>query len=459
MSHQPIIDQSSNQEVNLSLTLSNQNQGVVLEIFWLKTIIDQRIKTYFDSKHIAFSQIPPPQFKEGCHYSRFLSQNGITDAKDRLLLALALCKKLRPEILDVFCSKNEITDMPYSEFGGHNNGQSNGFVPTLQTAFFLLSGDDIIENIAAISLYTPAHPLFKNNILTTEEVNDFSNTNLSLSERSTYGLFKPEQREEVLLSKLAAKKLQTKLSWHDLVLPNITRERLNEIELWLRYGEILLQDWEMNNRFNSGYKALFYGPPGTGKTLTATLLGTLVEQCVYRIDLSKLVSKYIGETSKNLDEIFEKAEKQKWILFFDEADSLFAKRTNVTNSNDRHANQETAHLLQRIEMCENLVILASNLKDNMDEAFLRRFQSIVYFPKPGPKERMAIWTKGFSQQADVSELDFSTLAKNFDLTGAEIMNVIRVSSLLTIKQDKCKVAMEDVISAIRQEKMKSGQII
>ena len=131
---------------------------------------------------------------------------------------------------------------------------------------------------------------------------------------------------------------------------------------------------------------LFHGPPGTGKTLTAGLLGKIAQKDVYRIDLSMVISKYIGETEKNLARLFDKAERKDWILFFDEADSLFGKRGQVKDAHDKYANQEVSYLLQRVEAYNGLVILASNFKNNIDEAFLRRFQSIIYFPLPAKEE-------------------------------------------------------------------------
>ena len=131
----------------------------------------------------------------------------------------------------------------------------------------------------------------------------------------------------------------------------------------------------MRKRVKPGYRALFHGPPGTGKTLTATLLGKHTGRPVFRIDLSRVVSKYIGETEKNLSRLFDKAEHKDWILFFDEADALFGKRTEIRDAHDKYANQEVAYLLQRIESYAGLVILATNQRGNIDEAFLRRFQA------------------------------------------------------------------------------------
>jgi SpoVK/Ycf46/Vps4 family AAA+-type ATPase len=149
------------------------------------------------------------------------------------------------------------------------------------------------------------------------------------------------------------------------------------------------------------------------------------------VDLSLLVSKYIGETEKNLARVFEQAERQRWILFFDEADALFGKRSDTNDAHDRYANQEVAYLLQRIETFEGVAILASNLHQNLDEAFLRRFEAVVYFPPPRAEERLRLWREGFSTKARVTA-DLERIARQHDLSGGAIINVIRRVSLAAI---------------------------
>src|SRR4029077_7397773 len=161
-----------------------------------------------------------------------------------------------------------------------------------------------------------------------------------------------------------------------------TLTELDEIKQWVLHGSTLLHGWNMRHKLQPGFTSLFYGHPGTGKTLSACLLGKHCGCDVYKIDLSLIVSKYIGETEKNLGRIFDVAEHKGWILFFDEADALFGKRTRVSDSHDRFANQEISFLLQRIEEFDGVVILASNIKENIDDAFVRRFHSVVHFPMP-----------------------------------------------------------------------------
>ena len=216
----------------------------------------------------------------------------------------------------------------------------------------------------------------------------------------------------------------------------------------------------MDARLQPGFTSLFHGPPGTGKTLSACLLGKHCGCDVYKIDLSMIVSKYIGETEKNLARIFDMAEHKQWILFFDEADALFGKRTRVDDAHDRYANQEISFLLQRIEEFNGVVILASNLKANIDDAFMRRLQSMVYFPMPKPAERLRIWTNAFSPRAEPEQkIDLGRIAEKYELAGGTIMNVVRYASLKALSRQSVVILLEDLEEGIRREFQKEGRTL
>ena len=216
----------------------------------------------------------------------------------------------------------------------------------------------------------------------------------------------------------------------------------------------------MRKKLNPGYRALFFGPPGTGKTLCANLLGKEFRKYVFRVDLSSLVSKYIGETEKNLARLFDEAEYKNWILFFDEADALFGKRTQVKDAHDRYANQEVSYLMQRIETFEGLVILASNLKANIDEAFARRFQSIVYFPYPSPDEQILIWKKAFPRKLKpATETDLHTVSQRYKLSGANIMNIVQYCCLAAMEQKQNEISMGLLTQGIQRELSKEGKAV
>ena len=192
--------------------------------------------------------------------------------------------------------------------------------------------------------------------------------------------------------------------------------------------------------------------------MTACLLGKSTGRDVYKIDLSLVISKYIGETEKNLAKVFDQAQHKGWILFFDEADALFGKRTETKDSHDRYANQEISFLLQRIETFDGIGILASNRREDLDEAFARRFESIIYFPMPRPEERLILWQQGFSPQARLDDsLDLEKIAREHTLSGGSIMNVIRYASLQALKEQSTLIDNEAVLQGIRQEYAKEGK--
>jgi SpoVK/Ycf46/Vps4 family AAA+-type ATPase len=239
--------------------------------------------------------------------------------------------------------------------------------------------------------------------------------------------------------------MATQKHWADIVLNFSTLEQIDQLRDWLRQHRELAHT---TNKLQDGYIALFYGPEGTGKSLSAAILANESGLKVYKIDLSQVVSKYIGETEKNLELLFSQAEKNNWILFFDEADALFGKRTGVKDSHDRYANQEVNYLLKKIENYDGLVIVASNSKSNIDSAFIRRFQSIIHFPLPTAAERKRIWETGFSENNLVLEkIDLDAIAREYELSPASIINVVHY---ITIKNNPA-VTQELVIKGVQHE--------
>jgi SpoVK/Ycf46/Vps4 family AAA+-type ATPase len=247
--------------------------------------------------------------------------------------------------------------------------------------------------------------------------------------------------------------------WEDIVLPEDTLEHLKEVSGFIKYKGKVHSDWGFENKLSlgKGLNVLFSGPPGTGKTMAAEILANEVKLDLYKIDLSGLVSKYIGETEKNLKKIFEEAETSNSILFFDEADALFGKRSEVKDSHDRYANIETAYLLQKMEEHEGIVILASNFRKNMDDAFLRRLHFTVEFPLPDDRSRENIWRKTFPKETPIAkDVDFAFLSK-FKLAGGNIKNIVLAASFLAAENSGA-VAMEHIIKATRREYEKIGKL-
>jgi SpoVK/Ycf46/Vps4 family AAA+-type ATPase len=279
-------------------------------------------------------------------------------------------------------------------------------------------------------------------------------TNEALSEISTGVPPLPD-----LSAHFPAELLDTTLSWEDLILEANTLSHIRDLETWLAFNDILLNEWQMKGRIKPGYRVLLHGPPGTGKTLTASLLGKYTDRPVYRIDLSTVVSKYIGETEKNLASLFDRAAHKNWILFFDEADSIFGKRTNVRDAHDKYANQEVSYLLQRIEAHPGLVLLATNFKDNIDDAFTRRFQSIIEFRMPAAAERLRLWELNIPSQITLADnVDMLSIARKYELSGSNITNIIQYCALQILKNNTHILNLEILMDGIRKEYQKENKM-
>ncbi|TFH47138.1 MAG: AAA family ATPase, partial [ANME-2 cluster archaeon] len=256
-----------------------------------------------------------------------------------------------------------------------------------------------------------------------------------------------------------ARKIEPHHTWNDIVLQEDTKEQLKEVSGYIKYKGIVYTDWGFDKKLSlgKGLNVLFSGPSGTGKTMAAEIIGREVGLDIYKIDLSSVVSKYIGETEKNLQKIFEEAETSNAILFFDEADSLFGKRSEIRDSHDRYANIEINYLLQKMEEHEGIVILSTNFKKNVDDAFLRRMHFAIEISSPDEKSRKKIWSIIFPHDTPVGEnVDFSFLSR-FKITGGNIKN-IALSAAFLAAGDSRTVDMEHIMRATKREFQKIGKL-
>lgn len=380
--------------------------------------------------------------------------------EEKVVLLLALMPHIYPQALDLFFIQNKELDRPYTEFGGWKGISHSGFLPTGETAVFLLGIDNPENRSFVTQMLGKDHWFHQQNVLRLEEQGagepllsgKLCVSDEFLSKVLNDGTYRPDYSGD-----FPAKRMETQLEWNDLVASHHLREELESISLWIDRENEIRSRWNLNKFVKPGYRCLFYGPPGTGKTLAALLLGKKHGMDVFRIDLSMIVSKYIGETEKNLAKIFDRAAHQSWILFFDEADALFGKRSETNSSNDRHANQEVAYLLQRIEDFPGMVVLATNLKDNLDDAFFRRFQSLLYFPVPDQALRMKLWQQmlpeGWSPE-DGEEL--IAFASTVELSGGSIVNVIQHCAILMFQQNHSNLTKNILKRAIEREQGKEG---
>lgn len=443
---------------------SDNARFLAQEIQWLSKVIDTRLDWHAADREGSdiLAHCPPvdPRIYLGS-YREFLLKNNCFHY-ERLALILALAPFVAPEKLDPLLLVNQAIGRRFTEFGGLMSGEQAVLVPTLQTALFLLGGRDLDQALRYQQRLIDS-PLFGSLDVLQRDTGEYQDNARLQGLRPS-----PEAREELLWgrqyhppfsSAFPAEELTTSLKRRDLILPDSVMEQICEIRTWIKNEQILLSDTRISNRLAPGYRALFSGPPGTGKTLTASLLGKATKRTVFRVDISKVVSKYIGETEKNLANLFDRAANRDWILFFDEADTLFGKRGEVNSSGDRAANQNASYLLQRIETFDGVVILASNLQDNIDEAFMRRFQSVIEFQAPGAEDRLRLWEATFRQ--DLFELSnkivWKDIAREYEVTGGQIINVFRHCSLKALKDRRKIIELRDVILGIRQEEVKSGK--
>ncbi len=381
---------------------------------------------------------------------------------ETVTLLLAIAPNVQPALLDQAFMGSLESAGDYPEIGGLRGKYFRGFLPTIQTVLFLLDTQSLSGRVEHMKMFADDHIFAGEDLLTVREQGSNEPTvssQLDVNEDFLTYLMTGVPASPRFSMNFPAQRLTTERDWDDLVLSDDTRAGIEHIKLWLEHRDRVLNDWGMSRMFRPSYTCLFFGPPGTGKTLTASLFGKLGYP-VYRIDLAMVVSKFIGETEKNLERVFRRAERKNWILFFDEADALFSKRTGVRDAHDKYANQEVAYLLQRIEQFSGsgLVILASNLKGNIDTAFLRRFQSVIYFPRPEAKDRLEIWKKMVPDGVYTDKnVELEDVFRKYELSGGSIVNILQFCLIRVAARKSDIIKRDDILAAVVTEYRKEGR--
>ncbi|TND08149.1 MAG: AAA ATPase [Bacteroidetes bacterium] len=379
---------------------------------------------------------------------------------DRALLALTLLIYYSPlrltRAIDTV-RKGTFISMP--EIGGYFLEETKTFVPTLETLAFILYGNNETDRLYEFVKYIIKGKLFREQIirLGASETNrrsfsDFNSVPVLATEYIHHLLYGREVRPD-FGDDFPARKINCDIDVkRQLILPVHTAREVGLLQHAIHSVEESLKQ----GKKVKGMPALFFGPPGTGKTLTATALGQLTGRPVFKIDLAQVVSKYVGETEKRLANVFDRADGKNWILFFDEADSLFAKRTGVGDAHDRYANLLTAYLLQRMEDYAGISILSTNYRQNLDQAMTRRFVQIIRFPEPQHKERDQIWQtalpEGFEYEAGMS----TKVLAQAELTGANIAMILKLCMLHAVSRKTTTITANDIKYWSIQEFAKSG---
>lgn len=491
---------------------SSEHKFLPEELIYLEEFVIYRIRKSLHNDKDAPEPAMPALQAWKLPLGKYIKDNKLSK-EETLLLLFALAPHVHPDLLDNAINSSIKNSGQFPQLGGVRSEGKNfrGFLATGQTALFFIGDDECDKQLKIRELFSADHFFSRKKILWLEEMphgDPVMSGRILMSQDyiDTFIIGKPSAPH--FSANFPAKKIEEKRTREkSLVINEELNKQVDEISTWVKYNNSLMNKWGMSDRFRKGYRALFFGPPGTGKTLTAGILGNELEKEVYKIDISMVVSKYIGETEKNLELLFARAEDKGWILFFDEADALFGKRTDVRDAHDKYANQEVSYLLQRIEDYDGLIILATNKKNNIDDAFIRRFNAVLKFSFPEAGERAEIWKKSFpenvifvkekikpeDQRIDIEEIEKKNtfgMLKKYELSGGNIINVVHYACLkaterkkeafrkaleniagikFTVIQEQCrpyrsmllqspmKIFFPDILKGIRKELTKEGK--
>ncbi len=344
--------------------MAHKSINLTQSLLFLQNVVESRLQNHFGKRrsesNVSFASLKLTDEEDPMY--RFIDHYKLS-TEECIVLLIALVPHVIPNFFEAMVAKHLPKGGDFIEFGGLKGEQRRTMMPTGETGLFILAGNDVPKRMQYLPLFTNEHFFTKEKIVYLDEVKSgepFLSGKLILDQEYVEMFTTGHLTIPKLSLSFPAKYISTALDWTDLVLPKDTLNQIKDLENWIMHNDTLMYEWDMFKKIKPGYRVLFYGPPGTGKTLTATLLGKYTNRPVFKVDLSMIVSKYIGETEKNLAKLFDKAQYKNWILFFDEADAIFGKRTNVCDAHDKYANQEVSYLLQRIEDFPGLVILATN---------------------------------------------------------------------------------------------------
>lgn len=380
-----------------------------VEFRYLDSLIRYRMALAFDPGSNMAEPVMPPYQKWDLPIGKYLTEynkvNTPWTPDEARLMLIALVHHVQPDLFDHSIDSTLKGGGDFPRIGGARGKNFRGFMPTGETALFLLAGDHWKRRLEVQQLFWADHPFATKKILWLEDIvpgEPAMSGKIVLSNDYVDSFTHSRVVSPHFSMSFPARLITTNRERSQLVINPQLDGQIEDLLDWIKFKEEVINGAE-DGKFRKGYRSLFYGPSGTGKTFAAKILGKETGKEVYRIDLSMIVSKYIGETEKNLEVLFARAENKKWILFFDEADALFGKRTNIRDAHDKYANQEVSYLLQRIEDYDGLVILATNMRNNIDEAFIRRFNSVLKFPMPDAEERKKIWQNIFPSNVQFRE--------------------------------------------------------
>jgi AAA+ superfamily predicted ATPase len=426
-----------------------------LEFHWLS----QRFQTLLGNDHYELPAFTLPELPPG-PYKQYIEEQHLSQA-DRVVLITALMSALRPAAYAVLLRRFRNPEIqPW--FGGRVYDETGHLSPTLRTAIFALAGFNDTLTAHYLYCYTRHHSLFSSGLLTTPSQTQalyFADSELMLNEQFLPTLL---HGHEPLLDGDAgfpARRGKKQHTLTDVVLDEETMQKLQKLS---RFASYMQQLWKLPQgwKYRQNYICIFSGDPGTGKSHTAEAIGNELGLPVYKVNFAQLASKYIGETEKNLERIFDRFSGKPGILFFDEAEAVFSKRIEVKDSHDKHANNEQSFLLQKIEEFSGIVILATNvqnLSQYFDKAFQRRIRQVIPFSFPDYPERLRIWQNAlatpFQWEPDLPE----RLAKNYQFSGGSIYNVVSDAIVEALARNTHTITFDLLEKPMQEEFQKTGR--
>jgi hypothetical protein len=400
---------------------------VLAELSWLESVILRKIELMETGIAISAPLPAPVCDSQNSHYAKLIRQHDLSVA-ERVVLALSIVPHLRPELLDKFAASKQL--MIASKV--HRSKEDISLLPTAQTALFLIDVEDESERFDHLQIFETEHIFYRDSVIQLGAVSAGASPLdgiLILNPHFRDLLIHDRVRPPRFSTEFPAHLLTTTLDWDDLILMPSTLETLSDVKITLKQADKLRDEWNMGKIIRPGCRILLYGDSGQGKTLTASLLGKYLDRQVYRVDIAGSVSKYVGETNQRLEALFNTAENKNWILFFDEGDALLGQRQQAggQSTSSHYANQEVAYLLQRIETFNGIIIVATNLRSNIDYAFQRRFDAAAQFKALDPAHQQKVWMRFWPSQyiERPSEHELMQITQRHTLSPASIVNVIR----------------------------------
>ncbi len=446
------------------LKTANEKSVLAAEQSWLKACIAFRIAIF--KKEISadtdiFILNPPPIIENNTdEYASLIKKHNFNN-EERLLLALAMCNHFDPRTLNGFMETPQLQMV--SRVLKSENALS--ISPTAETFFFLVAGENSGAYLSFHKYFSTDHPFYHDSILDLSDspagISKFDgalNVPVSYRELLLYNKYQPPR----FSSEFPAHLLSTKLDWTDLVLQPTTQNALNEMKNRLVH-EADVRAWKtatgkLGDHMRPGMRVLLYGASGQGKTFTTALLGKLLNREVYRIDLSAIISKYVGETSKNLRNLFDTAERKDWIIFIDEGDALLGMRADLSSSQSSTAqsnNHDVAYILQRIETFDGIIIVATNLANNIDAAFERRFEGRILYQALNAENQWKVWNNVWPVKLKMEEgAKIDALLAEHTLSPASIVNVVQRIAIMMAEQNQEVVSKELMRKCIMDEALK-----